>query len=320
MPPRARGSRTRTPSSAGLADIRDEIGADAALRRARREVPDQEHHRLLAQRVRRLRGSGRHPPPPPRRLGGDARVHRRDHLPHRRRTAAQGERARVLPRHRRRGARDAAPLRRPGPAVELMDRASLRVGGGEAGHARELRGARRGRGARCSSRRARRTRPRSRRRIAACGADGAGRDALPGGVHARQSGVRAALGRAARPLPGGRRGAPHRDHGRHRGRGVPDRSDGGRHGRPAPAARASTATATRSSSGTRSTGTCTSSSPQTSATSRRCRDTRASWTTSARWSRGSTTDRSRPSTAPAGTWRRSSSSSGARRRTASCGA
>ena len=131
--------------------------------------------------------------------------------------------------------------------------------------------------------------------------------------------VRAALGRPARALPGGGRGPADRHDRGHRGRGLPHGAPRRRHGRAAAALRARTATPRGSSSATPSTGTSTSSSPRTSATPPRWSATGASWTRSARWWCSGSTARSRASTAPAATWRPSSSSSGASRPTGSCG-
>ena len=60
---------------------------DARRRSARRahppQVPDQEHHRLQPECAGRFRRPDRHPRAPDDRLGRHARLHQRDHLPHR---------------------------------------------------------------------------------------------------------------------------------------------------------------------------------------------------------------------------------------------
>ena len=72
---------------------------------------------------------------PDDRLGGDARLHLRDHLPHRAGVRRQGERADAVPRRRRRVRRDGRLKRAPVAAAELMDRATPAIGRGQAGHA-----------------------------------------------------------------------------------------------------------------------------------------------------------------------------------------
>ena len=92
--PRRIPSRGAKISSAELAAL---AKRDARQRGAGRahppQVPDQEHHRLQPERTGRLRRPDRHPRPSDDRLGGHARLHLRDHLPHRAGTRRQGQRA-----------------------------------------------------------------------------------------------------------------------------------------------------------------------------------------------------------------------------------
>ena len=93
-----------SPSSArGLVELRD----GAARRRGARgagapQVRDQERHRLPAVRAARRRDAARDLPPPRRRLGGDARVHRRGRDAHAPRAGAHDARLGPLRGHRRR--------------------------------------------------------------------------------------------------------------------------------------------------------------------------------------------------------------------------
>ena len=77
---RARSARS---SSAGWPSSRATTRDDAALAaRIRHKFRHQEHHRLQPERAGRFQRPGRHPRPPDDRLGGHARLHQRDHLPH----------------------------------------------------------------------------------------------------------------------------------------------------------------------------------------------------------------------------------------------
>ncbi len=134
----------------------------------------------------------------------------------------------------------------------------------------------------------------------------------------RSGRMREAVERAQGHVPVGGRDAPDRYDRDHRGRRLPGRAPCRGHARPAAAAAARTAIRKRSSSATRSRATCTSCSRRTSTMPPRSRATRSSWTRSRTWSWTGTTARSRPSTARGATWRRSSSSNGARRRPRSC--
>ena len=110
------------------------------------EVPDQEHHRLLAERVPRLRHAARDAPAPADRIRGDAGVPRRGRAAHRPRPAGQVHRPAVLPPHRGRGrsGRAADEGGRRGDRADGSGRAP--VGAGDAGRTATARDARTRRG------------------------------------------------------------------------------------------------------------------------------------------------------------------------------
>ncbi len=83
---------------------------DAALAGAHPpQVPDEEHDRLQPERAGGLHRPDRHPRAPDDRLGGHARLHQRNHLPHGAGAPAQGERADPVRRPRHRLPRGDAP-------------------------------------------------------------------------------------------------------------------------------------------------------------------------------------------------------------------
>ena len=114
----------------GILDLKARLEADPALAGTDPvEVPDEEHDRLLAQRLPRLRDAGRDLPEPPRRGGGDARLHRGGGPLHRARPPGQVHRPPPLPddARRLRGDRPAARLggqgaRAPRPGLAPVGR------------------------------------------------------------------------------------------------------------------------------------------------------------------------------------------------------
>ena len=93
----------------GLAALRDEIRADAALaERIRRKYRIKNTTGYSLNAFVDYRRPDRHPPPPDGRLGGDAGLHLRGHLPDRGGAGPQGQRAHPLPGHRARRPRRAA--------------------------------------------------------------------------------------------------------------------------------------------------------------------------------------------------------------------
>ena len=222
----------RGPRRAGAGDAR---GRDA--RRAHPpQVPAQEHDRLQPERAGRLHRSGRHPRPPDDRLGRNARLHQRDHLPDRRGARPQGERADpVRPARDRVQRRDApeADARRRGRAARPRVAA---LGGGQARHARGAARAARGRrgpagrDARGDGGSARRQDRRDRHRARRL------RSVRAAALRDRPGGGGGAVERAQGHVPGGRRDATHRNDRDHRGRRVPDRTARRSDARPAEAA------------------------------------------------------------------------------------
>ena len=111
--PAGAARRRAAPAGAGRADPQ--------------EVPDQEHHRLLAQRLPRLRHAARDAAAPADRFRGHAGVPRRGRAAHRARPAGQVHRPAVLPPHRGRGrgGRAADRRRRRGDRADGSRRAAF---------------------------------------------------------------------------------------------------------------------------------------------------------------------------------------------------
>ena len=200
------------------------------------QVRDQEHHRLQPQRAGRFRRPVRHPRTPDDRLGGDARLHLRDHLPHGAGVCRQGERADAVSQRRRRVRGDRSAEARAGGGGRADGSREPALGRGQAGHAGvHPRPAGRRYGAAGRNPRREPRPPRGEHRRDRC-RRGRSADPAAGRLHRRSRRVREAVEHPQGVVPGRRRNARDRDDGDHRGRRLPDREPGAGHRAPAGAA------------------------------------------------------------------------------------